>query len=93
MHENYSLAALSGASIPEEDEVEEEEAVEAVTESKAVVPDPKDASGVLRDLLETTRRVWVQQCQEQATPTLGAAVLESVAEQWLLKQWKGRSCT
>jgi len=76
-----------------EDEVEEEDAEDAVTESKAVDADPKDASGVLRDLLERTRRVWVQQCQEQATPTLGAAVLESVAEQWLLRQWKGKSCT
>lgn len=61
---------------------------EALQESDQPEPEPQDeASAVLRQMLQKTKSVWRIQCPESASPSLGAAVLEAVADEWLNGGW------
>lgn len=61
---------------------------EALVESDQPEPEPQqEASAVLRQMLEKTKSVWRIQCPKSASPALGAAVLEAVADEWLSGGW------
>jgi len=68
--------------------------VQSVTEALAeseLPPEPAvEASAVLREMLAKLKRAWQASCGKAATPSLGAAVLEAVAEQWLNETWTDR---
>jgi len=50
-------------------------------------PAPESAGDVLKRLLEKTKSAWKASCGFQASPQLGAAILESVAAEWLTQSW------
>jgi ParB-like chromosome segregation protein Spo0J len=67
--------------------------VQSVTEALADSSDPEpepaeEASTVLRGLLDAAGLNWRAKCGDAATAQLGAAVLESLAEEWIRQRWE-----
>lgn len=63
---------------------------EAATVKEASTPPEtlvEEASEVLRKLLANLKDTWRRKCGTRATGPLGAAVLESVALQWIRETW------
>jgi cell pole-organizing protein PopZ len=61
---------------------------QALEESNTVAVDPQEeASDVLRQMLAKVKSAWRIACPKKASPALGAAVLESVADEWLNGGW------
>jgi hypothetical protein len=66
--------------------------VESVTEALAEDPGPEpepseSAAAVLRELLAKTKSAWMASCGPAATGSLGASVLEAVADEWIRESW------
>lgn len=61
---------------------------EALQENDQPEPEPQEeASAVLRQLLKEAKSFWRIECPKSASPALGAAVLEAVADEWLNGGW------
>jgi hypothetical protein len=60
---------------------------EALVESSAPEDPQQEASAVLKEMLAKVQSAWRVACPQKACPSLGAAVLEYVAEDWLNGGW------